>query len=189
MGIHSFDYVKTITTGEGGAVVTNDEELYEMLVLMRNHGSKPKYFHKYVGGNFRLDPIQAAALLVKLGHLDSWSAARRQHAEYYNQKFADSDIVTPYIHPDCVSVYNQYVIRVPQRNELFDHLQANHVGCAIYYPLSLHMQECFATLKYREGDFPESEQAAQEVLALPVYPELTEAMQDYVAETVLSFYG
>ena len=174
--------------GDGGMIVTNDEELYEMLVLMREHGSKPKYFHKYVGGNFRLDPIQAAALLVKLPHLDSWSSARRRHAEYYNQKFADSDIVTPFIHPDCVSVYNQYVIRAAKRNELFDHLQANDIGCAIYYPLSLHMQECFTGLKYREGDFPESEQAAREVLALPVYPELTEAMQDYVAETALSFY-
>jgi len=175
--------------GDGGMIVTNDEELYDMLVLMRDHGSKPKYFHKYVGGNFRLDPIQAAALLVKLPHLDSWSAARRRHAEYYNHKFAGSDIVTPYIHPDCVSVYNQYVIRAAKRDELFDHLQANHIGCAIYYPLSLHMQECFTGLKYREGDFPESEQAAREVLALPVYPELTEAMQDYVAETVLSFYS
>ncbi len=175
--------------GDGGMIVTNDEELNEMLLLMRDHGSKPKYFHKYVGGNFRLDPIQAAALLVKLPHLDAWSAARRRHAEFYNQKFADCDIATPTIHPDCVSIYNQYVIRVPRRDALFEHLQKNHIGCAIYYPVPLHMQECFATLKYREGDFPESEKAAQEVIALPVYPELTEAMQDYVAETVLSFYS
>jgi dTDP-4-amino-4,6-dideoxygalactose transaminase len=175
--------------GDGGMVVTNDEELFDMLMLMRDHGSKPKYFHKYVGGNFRLDPIQAAALLVKLPLLDSWSAARRRHAEYYDEKFAGSDIVTPYIHPDCVSVYNQYVIRVPRRDELFEYLQNNQIGCAIYYPLPLHMQECFSTLKYLEGDFPESEKAAREVIALPVYPELTEAMQDYVAETVLSFYG
>jgi dTDP-4-amino-4,6-dideoxygalactose transaminase len=189
-GAFSFFPAKNLGgVGDGGMIVTNDEELYEMLLLMRDHGSKPKYFHKYVGGNFRLDPIQAATLLVKLPHLDSWSAARRENAEYYNRKFAGSEIVTPYIHPDCVSVYNQYVLRVPQRDALFEHLQKHQIGCAIYYPLSLHMQECFRDLDYQEGDFPAAEAAARDVIALPVYPELTDAMQDYVAETILSFYS
>ncbi len=174
--------------GDGGMIVTNDEQLYNQLLIMRNHGSKPKYYHSYIGGNFRLDPIQAAALLVKLPHLDNWSAARRENAAYYNQKFANCDsITTPYISPDCVSIYNQYVIRVPRRDELVAHLKQNQIGCEIYYPLPLHLQKCFAYLGYKQGDLPNAEQAAREVMALPIYPELTHEMQDYVAETILNF--
>ena len=173
--------------GDGGMVVTNDEELHHQLFIMRNHGMEPKYYHKYVGGNFRLDPIQAAALLVKLPLLDKWSQGRRKNAEYYNAKFAGSVVQTPFISDDCVSIYNQYVIRVPKRDELFKHLQANHVGCDIYYPVPMHLQECFAYLGKGTGDFPVAEKAAKEVLALPVYSELTDEMQDYVADTVLEF--
>jgi len=173
--------------GDGGMVVTNDEELYNRLALMRNHGSKPKYYHKYIGGNFRLDPIQAAALLVKLPHLDDWSKGRRRNAEYYNEKFAGSLVQTPYISPDCVSIYNQYCIRVPRRDELKAHLQENNIGCEIYYPLPLHLQECFSYLGYKQGDFPEAEKAAGEVLAIPIYPELTDEMQDTVADAILNF--
>lgn len=175
--------------GDGGMIATNDEQLYDRLVLMRNHGAKPKYYHKYIGGNFRLDPIQAAALLVKLPYLNAWSQARRDNAAYYNEKFTGSKIETPYINENCLSIYNQYVIRVPRRDELLSHLQENHIGCAIYYPVPLHLQECFANLGYKKGDFPEAEKAVQEVIALPVYPELTDEMKDYVAETVLSFLG
>ncbi len=173
--------------GDGGMIVTNDEQLYERLFVMRNHGSKPKYYHKYIGGNFRLDPIQAAALLVKLPHLDDWSEARRRNAAYYDKKFAGTVVKPPYIGRDCVSIYNQYVIRVPRRDEVVAHLQENNIGCEIYYPVPIHLQECFSHVGYKKGDSPESEKAAKEVMALPIYPELTDEMKDYVSETILSF--
>ena len=173
--------------GDGGMVVTSDEALYERLMLTRNHGAKPKYYHKYVGANFRLDPIQAAALLVKLPHLNKWSAARRQNAAYYDQAFAGTVVSTPYISPTCETIYNQYCIRVPRRDQVVAHLQANRIGCEIYYPVPAHLQECFAYLGYRVGDFPESEKAAKEIMALPVYPELTDAMQDAVVQAILTF--
>ena len=173
--------------GDGGMIVTNNEEVYNQLFIMRNHGSKPKYYHKFVGGNFRLDPIQAAALLVKLGHLDQWSEARRRNAAYYNMKFAGSIVKTPYIDPDCVTIYNQYVIRVPNRDAAVFYLHENNIGCEIYYPVPMHMQECFTYLGYKEGDFPVTEKASKEVMALPVYPELTDEMKDFVADTLLNF--
>jgi dTDP-4-amino-4,6-dideoxygalactose transaminase len=173
--------------GDGGMVVTNDETLFKRLMMMRNHGSEPKYFHKYVGGNFRLDPVQAAALLVKLPHLNDWSEARRQNAAYYNRRFAGTAVQTPWISPDCKTIYNQYCIRVPRRDDLVKHLKANKIGCEIYYPVPAHLQECFAYLGYERGDFPESERAAGEILAMPIYPELTRPMQDAVVEQVLAF--
>jgi dTDP-4-amino-4,6-dideoxygalactose transaminase len=173
--------------GDGGMIVTNDEQLYQRLFIMRNHGSKPKYYHRHIGGNFRLDPIQAAALLVKLSYLDEWSKARRGNAAYYDKKFSGTVVQTPHISPDCISIFNQYVIRVPRRDELMAHLRDNNIGCEIYYPVPAHLQECFSYLGYKEGDFPEAEQAAKEVLAIPIYPELTDEMKDYVVETVLSF--
>jgi len=173
--------------GDGGMVVTNDEPLFKRLMMMRNHGSEPKYYHKYVGGNFRLDPIQAAALLVKLPHLDDWSEARRRNAAYYNKRFAGTAVQTPWISPDCRTIYNQYCIRVTRRDELVAHLKANKIGCEIYYPVPAHLQECFAYLDHKRGDFPESERAAAEILALPIYPELTRHMQDAVVEQVLAF--
>jgi dTDP-4-amino-4,6-dideoxygalactose transaminase len=173
--------------GDGGMVVTNDKQLYDRLSIMRNHGSQPKYYHKYVGGNFRLDPIQAAALLVKLPHLDEWSQARRQNAAYYNTKFAGTAVGTPRINPDCVSIYNQYVIRVPNRDEMIKSLKDKNIGCEIYYPVPMHLQECFSYLGYKKGDFPEAEKAANEVLAIPIYPELSNEMKNCVSETILSF--
>ena len=173
--------------GDGGMIVTDDEEFHDRLMMMRDHGQKPQYYYHHVGGNFRLDPIQAAALLVKLPHLDSWSQGRRENAAYYNAKFAGTAVETPYVSEDCVSIYNQYCVRVPRRDEVLAHLRGNGIGCAVYYPVPLHMQDCFAYLDYGEGDFPESEKAAKEVLALPVYPELTDAMKDYVAGTMLQF--
>jgi dTDP-4-amino-4,6-dideoxygalactose transaminase len=172
--------------GDGGMVVTNDEKLYHMISIMRNHGSEPKYFHKFVGGNFRLDPIQAAALLVKLPYLNEWSAARRKNAEYYSRKFAGAAVKTPFISPDCQTIYNQYIIRVSNRDKVIEHLKKENVGCEIYYPVPMHIQECFAYLGYKAGDFPEAEKAANEVLALPIYPELTDEMKDFVVKAVLS---
>ncbi len=175
--------------GDGGMIVTNDERLYNRLFIMRNHGSKPKYYHKYIGGNFRLDPIQAAVLLVKLPYLDKWSDGRRHNAAYYDKKFKGTVVKTPYISPDCVTIYNQYCIRVPKRDELLAHLQKNKIGCEIYYPVSMHLQECFKYLGYKQGDFPEAEKVASEIMAIPVYPELTDEMKDFVAETILAFLG
>lgn len=174
--------------GDGGMTVTSDEDLYKMLVWMRNHGSEPKYYHKYIGGNFRLDPIQAAALLVKLPHLADWSQMRRKNAAFYTKKFKKTMIQTPVIADDCESIFNQYIIRVPRRDELVRHLQANKIGCEIYYPVPLHLQECFAYLGYKTGDMPEAEKAAREVLALPIYPELTDEMKEFVVKTILDFY-
>jgi len=173
--------------GDGGMIVTNDEQLYRQLFIMRNHGMEPKYYHKCVGGNFRLDPVQAAALLAKVPHLDTWSEARRKNAAYYNKKFKGTSVQTPVISDDCVSIYNQYVIRVPRRDDVVKHLQSKKIGCEIYYPVPMHLQECFAYLGKPAGSFPESERAAREVMALPVYPELTHEMQDHVVQTILEF--
>ncbi len=175
--------------GDGGMVVTSDEAFADRLRIMRNHGQWPQYCYKHIGGNFRLDSIQAAALSVKLKHLDKWSKARRKNAAYYNKKFKDTEVVTPYINPDCESIYNQYVVRVPRRDEVLAHLKENNIGCAIYYPIPLHLNQCFQYLGYKKGDFPVCEKAAEEVLALPVYPELTDEMKDFVVKTVLDFIG
>lgn len=173
--------------GDGGMIVTSDEAFYQRLLLMRNHGAEPKYYHKFVGANFRLDPIQAAALLVKLPHLDDWSEARRRNAAYYNDRFAGTAVQTPWVSPDCRTIYNQYCIRVPRRDEVVAHLKSHKIGCEIYYPVPAHLQECFAYLGYGEGDFPQAEKAANEVLALPIYPELTHEMQNTVVEAILAF--
>jgi len=174
--------------GDGGMVVTQDEALADRLSQCRNHGSKPRYYHKWVGGNFRLDTLQAAGLIVKLKHLDDWSAKRRANAARYDELFADAEgVVTQTIRDYNVSIYNQYVIRVPRRNELQAFLKASGIGTAIYYPLSLHEQECFGELGYKKGKFPVSEKAADETLALPVYPELTDEQICYVAEKIKTF--
>ena len=188
-GCFSFYPSKNLgAAGEGGMIVTNDRALWQRMNLLRNHGAAPKYFHKQVGGNFRLDAIQAAVLLVKLPHLEEWSAARRRHAEYYNRRFAGGPVGTPFVRPDCVTICNQYVIRTPRRDELKAHLERHGISTEIYYPVPLHLQECFRDLGYQAGSLPHAELAAREVLALPVYPELTESMAAYTADTVLSFF-
>jgi dTDP-4-amino-4,6-dideoxygalactose transaminase len=185
-GCFSFYPSKNLSgIGDGGMVVTNDEKLYHMLFIMRNHGAEPKYYNKFVGGNFRLDPIQAAALIVKLPHLNDWLQARRKNAEYYNKKFAGTSVKTPFVSPDCITTCNYYVIRVPRRDKVVEHLKKQNIGYEIYYPVPLHLQKCFGYLGYKQGDFPEAEKAAKEVLALPVYPELTDQMKDCVVEAVL----
>ena len=167
-------------------VVTNDPELNEKLKMLRNHGAKPKYYHAMIGGNFRLDPIQAAVLLVKLPHLEKWHTMRQENAAYYDEKLKDVNVKTPVIaYQRTHHIYNQYVISVPEnRDGLRNFLAENDVNTEIYYPVSFHMQACFKDLGYREGDFPNSEYAANHTLALPVYPELTNEMQDYVVEKI-----
>lgn len=174
--------------GDAGMIVTNDARLRDRMSMMRNHGGDRKYFHRYVGGNFRLDPIQAAILLVKLPYLRKWSEARRQNAAYYDRHFRGTALRTPCVHPDCVSIYHQYVIEVDRREEMIAHLHAKGVGCEVYYPLSLDQQECFQRFGYNsESRCPKSSRAAGRVLALPVYPELTPTMQDYVIGAVREF--
>jgi dTDP-4-amino-4,6-dideoxygalactose transaminase len=187
VGCFSFFPSKNLgCAGDGGMIVTNDAALGERLMVIRTHGSKPKYYHKLVGGNFRLDPIQAAILLVKLPHLDDWSEARRQNAAYYTGRFKGTPVGLPPISPDCVSIYNQYVIRTSHRDSVMHRFKDRSIGCEIYYPVPMHEQECFASLGHKPSDFPESHAAALEVLAIPVYPELTRAMQDEVVDAVLS---
>jgi dTDP-4-amino-4,6-dideoxygalactose transaminase len=179
--------------GDAGACVTNDDALAAKLLKLRVHGMEPKYYHELIGGNFRLDEIQAAVLNVKLPHLDSWSAGRQRNAAYYDAAFARAGIrgvVTP---PPAAKgsrhIYNQYCIRVPRRDELRAYLGANDVGAEIYYPLPLHMQQCFAYLGHAPGDFPESLRASQESLAIPIYSELEEAQLKYVVDTIAGFFA
>ncbi|HUQ47531.1 MAG TPA: DegT/DnrJ/EryC1/StrS family aminotransferase [Gemmatimonadaceae bacterium] len=176
--------------GDGGMMVTQDEGIASRLKRLRVHGGMKTYYHEEVGYNSRLDALQAAVLLAKLPHLESWSAARRKNAQYYNAAFAgSSDIRTPYIDPANVSIYNQYTLRVSRRDALQEHLKSRGIGNSVYYPLPLHLQPCFAYLGYSEGAFPESEKAAQQVISLPVFPELTQSQLDEVIEAVKGFYG
>ena len=176
--------------GDGGLVTTQDEALAEKISQLRNHGMNPRYYHKMVGGNFRLDAIQAAVLSIKLRYLDEWHAGRRKNAAYYTAAFEGTDVQTPaMVYADSgveqPHIFNQFIIRVPNRDAVKAHITEKQIGNDIYYPLCLHMQECFAGLGYEEGAFPIAEKATREVLALPVYPELTEEMQDYVVKSVL----
>ena len=175
--------------GDGGMVVTNDPQLAEKVTILRTHGSRPKYFHNMIGGNFRLDAIQAAILRVKLPHLDAWTKRRRQNAALYDELLHPLPPVTPYIEQHNFSIFNQYVIRVTRRDELISFLRETGVGCEIYYPLPLHLQKCYEHLGYRKGDFPEAEKAAAESLAIPVFPELTEEQLRYVADQIASFFS
>lgn len=178
--------------GDGGMVVTNDKALAERVNILSKHGSQPKYYHKLVGGNFRLDTLQAAVLRVKLKYLDSWTAGRQRNAATYRRLFAElgleSVVELPVEAPNVRHIYNQFVIRFPQRAELMAHLKEHKIGHEIYYPVPMHIQECFADLGYKVGDFPLSEAAANESLAIPIYPELTAEMQRTVVETIARFY-
>jgi dTDP-4-amino-4,6-dideoxygalactose transaminase len=178
--------------GDAGACVTNDEQLAAKLFKLRVHGMEPKYYHELIGGNFRLDEIQAAVLNVKLPHLDSWSAARQRNAAFYDAAFAKAGIRGPVPPPAAPAgsrhIYNQYCIRTPRRDELRAYLTSQGVGAEIYYPLPLHMQQCFAYLGHRPEDFPESLRASQESLALPIYPELEESQLQYVVDTIAAFH-
>ncbi len=178
--------------GDGGMVVTNDPHLAEQVNLLSKHGAHPKYYHKVVGGNFRLDTLQAAVLRVKLKYLDGWTEGRQRNAAIYRRLFQAcglADIVELPVEATAVRhIYNQFIIRVPRRAALLAYLKERQIGHEIYYPVPMHLQECFADLGYRAGDFPQSEAAANESLAIPIYPELTEAMQRTVVETIARFY-
>lgn len=200
--------------GDGGMVVTNDLDRAERLKTLRVHGSKPKYYHSLVGGNFRLDAIQAAVLSVKLRHLDTWTAKRRENAARYDKAFKSSGLVDKGLVsvPKSVwrgtftehlgvsnskgaslsfhdHIFNQYVINTPRRDELKTHLVDKGIGTEIYYPVPLHLQECFAELGYSSGSFPVSEEAARGTLALPIYPELTSEQQAYVIDSICEYFG
>jgi len=176
--------------GDAGMVVTDDEGLAETLRVLRVHGSKPKYYHKIVGGNFRLDALQAAILRVKLKYLAAWTAARRRNAAQYWRLFEETGLLSCAVLPQDTPghIYNQFVVRFPERDLLQAFLRDRGVETEVYYPLPLHLQECFRDLGYRKGDFPHAEAAAYESLALPIYPELTEDQQRYVVQQIRNFY-
>lgn len=185
--------------GDGGMVLTNDEKLAQKLRLLRVHGSRNKYFYDVIGGNFRLDALQAAVLRVKLKHLNDWQQRRRDRASHYNRIFTESGLVEKGLVqiPEALyrdsgaedfHTYHQYVVRVKDRDRLREFLNDKGVGTAIYYPLPLHLQKCFSGLGYTEGNFPVAEKAAREVLALPVYPELKAEQQDYIVLSITQFY-
>jgi dTDP-4-amino-4,6-dideoxygalactose transaminase len=178
--------------GDGGLITTNDKTLADSMAMLRVHGSHVRYLHEAVGINSRLDALQAAVLQVKLKYLDQWTEGRRRNAERYRQLFAQTK------HADCVRlpptkpgnyhVYNQFTIRVPKRDELRTFLKEKGVGTEVYYPLPMHLQNCYRELGHQKGSFPLSEQAAEEVLSIPIHPELTETQQGYVVETIAEFY-
>jgi dTDP-4-amino-4,6-dideoxygalactose transaminase len=176
--------------GDGGMIVTQDDDLAARLTRLRTHGSVKTYFHEEVGYNSRLDALQAVVLSAKLPHLESWSAARRRNASLYDAAFADLDGVrTPVIDPRNESIYNQYTLRAERRDDLQEFLKKRGIGNSVYYPLPLHLQPCFAYLGYEEGDFPQSERASKEVVSLPVYPELSDSQRDEVISSIRAFYG
>src|SRR5215467_7315898 len=175
--------------GDGGMMVTQDDGLAARLKRLRMHGGSKQYFHEEVGFNSRLDALQAAILSAKLPHLAGWSAKRRSNAAYYSKALCDvPEIVVPFVDPANESIFNQYTVRVPRRDELQNYLKAKGVGTAIYYPLPLHLQPCFSYLGYKAGSYPESERAAAEVLSLPIYPELTTNQIDEVIHHMRAFY-
>jgi dTDP-4-amino-4,6-dideoxygalactose transaminase len=175
--------------GDGGLVTTNSDSLADDIRTLRDHGQKPRYFYKVIGGNFRMDGIQGAVLNVKLKYLDDWNEKRRQNAALYDSIFAGSPVRTPAIDSGNVSIYHQYTVTVPERDELQKYLADNDIGSAVFYPKPLHLQDCFKELGYKQGDMPVAERLCNEVLSLPVYPELLPDEIEYVARTALKYYG
>jgi dTDP-4-amino-4,6-dideoxygalactose transaminase len=179
--------------GDAGMCVTNDPQLAERLEILRVHGGKPKYYHKIIGGNFRLDEIQAAVLNVKLPHLDAWTEGRQRNASFYDEALKQAGLGANVVAPPPAPrgarhIYNQYCIRTTRRDELRSWLTEHGIGSEIYYPLSLHMQQCFAYLGHQPHDFPEALRAAQETLALPIFPELSESQLQYVVDTIAALF-
>jgi len=178
--------------GDAGMVVTNDYTLAERLKILRTHGAQPKYYHHFLGGNFRIDALQAAILHAKFKHLEDWTSARQRNADRYRTLFAEAGIPEDLILPIETGygrhIYHQFVIRSSRRDALRAHLKACGIGTEVYYPLPLHLQDCFKDLNYCSGNFPQSERAAWESLALPIYPELTLKQQEYVVHSIMEFY-
>ncbi|MBM4209633.1 MAG: DegT/DnrJ/EryC1/StrS family aminotransferase [Gammaproteobacteria bacterium] len=178
--------------GDAGMCVTNDPDLAARLAMIRVHGMEPKYYHQLVGGNFRIDELQAAVLVIKLRHLDDWSRARQENACFYFGAFERAGLKKIVTLPAALPgrhIYNQFIIRAPNRDALKAHLGQSGVGTEIYYPVPLHRQQCFANLGHGAGDFPESERAAAETLALPIFPELSREQLQYVVDCIARFYG
>ncbi|MDR4890026.1 DegT/DnrJ/EryC1/StrS family aminotransferase [Fredinandcohnia sp. QZ13] len=177
--------------GDGGMVVTNDDEISEKMRVLRVHGSKPKYHHHVLGYNSRLDELQAAVLNVKFPHLDQWSELRREKARVYSELLNEAvgqHVTTPYMAEENYHIFHQYTLRVDRRDELQQYLKENGIDTMIYYPIPLHLQPVFSELGYKEGDLPETEKACKEALSLPMYPELPLEMQKYVVEKIAEFY-
>ncbi len=178
--------------GDGGLVTTKNEELYKKMDYLKNHGANPKYYHKYVGGNFRLDALQAAVLDIKLKYLDDWTSGRQKNAAYYaskiNLSLLSEHIKTPIANPGNRHIYNQYILRSNKRNELLSYLKSKDIGCEIYYPVTFNNQECFRYLGHKKGDFPVAEKAAEDTLAIPVYPELSKLQMDHIIQSMNEFY-
>jgi len=192
LGCFSFFPTKNLGAfGDAGMVVTHDDDLAEATSVLRVHGGKPKYHHAVIGGNFRLDALQAAVLRVKLKYLAGWTEARRRNADRYRNYFSEAGLFEQIGLPEDSPghIYNQFVIRCPRRDELKEYLTKRGIGTEVYYPIPLHLQKCFDNLGYKHGDFPHAEAACREALALPIYPELTEAQQRYVVDEIKSFYG
>jgi dTDP-4-amino-4,6-dideoxygalactose transaminase len=199
IGYFSFYPSKNLgAAGDAGMVICQDDAFAQRLRVCRQHGMEPRYYHHFIGGNFRLDEMQAAVLGAKLPFLDGWSAARRGVADAYREEFQGLGLTSrlalpaePYRDRGLTNhhIYHQYVIRTTQRDALREHLTRKEIGTAIYYPLGLHEQKAFAYLGYRAGDFPETERAARETLALPIYPELSREAQRYVAESIAEFFA
>jgi len=175
--------------GDGGMIATDSDELADLLVSLREHGQTETYHHWTIGTNSRLDALQAAVLSVKLKHLDAWSDGRSANADYYSSRFEGTAVTAPWREEWSRHIYNQYIIRVQDRDALLAHLRERGIGCAIYYPVPLHLQECFRTLGYAEGDMPESEKAARETISIPVFSLLTDVEKAHVADTILEFVG
>jgi dTDP-4-amino-4,6-dideoxygalactose transaminase len=193
-GCFSFYPTKNLSAlGDAGAIVTNADEVADKLAVMRNHGMEPRYYHQFVGGNFRLDAIQCAALRIKLRHIDAWNASRKFAAQRYATLFQDAGLADRLALPtdttDGGHVWHQYVIRTDRRDGLAAHLQSKQIGCAIFYPLGLHEQACFKNLGYQRGDFPRTEAAADQVLALPMFAEITPDEQAEVVEAIKAFFA
>ncbi|MCP4747342.1 MAG: DegT/DnrJ/EryC1/StrS family aminotransferase [Desulfobacteraceae bacterium] len=178
--------------GDAGLITTNSPENYKMLVKIRMHGMEPKYYHQYIGGNFRVDALQAAVISVKLKYLDSWTKKRQHNGATYRRLFSEAGLEQWLQLPAEIEdrhIYNQFVIRVFQdRDKLKEHLLANGIGCEIYYPVPLHLQKCFSYLGYQEGDFPVSEDASRQTLAIPIYPELSQDQLCCVVEQIEKFF-
>jgi dTDP-4-amino-4,6-dideoxygalactose transaminase len=191
LGCFSFFPSKNLGAfGDAGMVVTDDSELAETVRILRVHGGKPKYHHGVIGGNFRLDALQAAVLRVKLKYLTGWTEARRRNATRYRKFFSQADLLEEIGLPEDSAghIYHQFVIRCAKRDELQNYLRERGIGTEVYYPIPLHLQKCFADLGYKEGDFPQAETAARESLALPIYPELSEQQQHYIVQEIRAFY-
>jgi dTDP-4-amino-4,6-dideoxygalactose transaminase len=173
--------------GEGGMILTNNAELAGKLKSLRNHGQTGQYEHTWIGGNFRLDGIQGAALRVKLKHLPAWNDGRRSNAAGYDEGLRGTEVTTPPVEPCCFHVYHQYTIRSPRRNALREHLSKSGIDTGVYYPLPLHLQPCFAYLGYHKGQLPVAERATEEVLSLPVFPEMSREQHEYVVSAIRGF--